>query len=222
MRRSYFLSSSSNLLNVISSMTSKQDGSSKLSSLLLSPCPPLESLPFVPPPKWTAELSRRLEKQFPELQRRHHVLYMRAFIHPSFTTPEAITSTMNATASLGESLLQYIGGKLIVDTFTELKREEVLSLVAFMMSDAALSTVMRRHWEMEDMVLTDASVQLFQGKALRSTAGLLQWLSAKGKQQTPDPHCAVSVKSMIGAVYLDQGLEAANVFVYKHVLQALE
>ncbi|ORC91722.1 ribonuclease III [Trypanosoma theileri] len=222
MRRSCFLSCSLSLLNVISSVTATEEKSKTLSAVVQFPSVPPLSLPFAPPPKWTAELSRRFAKHFPELRRRHYILYMRSFIHPSFTTPEAINSTMNATVLLGESLLLLIGSELIVNTFKELKRDELLSLVAFILSDASLSYVLRHCWEMEDMVLTDASLQLFQGKSLRSTSGLLQWLSANGKQQVPDPYCAAAVKSTIGAVYLDEGLEAARNFIHKNVLQVLE
>ncbi|PBJ73597.1 hypothetical protein BCY84_14667 [Trypanosoma cruzi cruzi] len=217
MRRSCFLFSQ--IVDVVSALTEKRKYSVKLCKVLLFPSPPLRSLPFAPPPKWTSELSRRLQKQFPEIKRQHHVLYLRAFIHPSFTTSDAMNSTMNATASIGEALLASVGECLIVNAFRDLKRDEVLLLMSFLLSDATLSSVLRYHWEMEDMVLTDASVQLFQGKTLRSTAGLMQWLSSSGKQQTPDPYCAGCVKSMIGAVYLDRGLEEAAAFIYKHVLQ---
>ncbi|KAH9593026.1 hypothetical protein LSM04_005163 [Trypanosoma melophagium] len=222
MKRSCFLSCSLGFLNVISTVTAAEEKSKTLSAVVQFPSVSPLSLPFAPPPKWTAELSRRFGKHFPELRRRHHVLYMRAFIHPSFTTPEAINSTMKATVLLGECLLLSIGGELIVRTFKDMKRDEMLSLVAFILSDASLSYVLRHHWEMEDMLLTDASLHLFQGKALRSTSGLLQWLSSNGKQQVPDPYCAAAVKSVIGAVYLDDGLEAVRGFIYKNVLQVLE
>ncbi|RNF14240.1 ribonuclease III [Trypanosoma conorhini] len=222
MRRTCFSSSSTNILNIVSALTEKRGDVVKLSTLLASPSPPLHSLSFAPPPRWAAELSRRLQKQFPELQRQHHVLYMRAFIHPSFTTPDAINSTMNAASPLGEALLASVGGCLIVNAFKDLKRDEVLLLMSFLLSDATLSSILRYHWEMEDMLLTDSSVQLFQGSALRSTAGLLQWLTANGKQQTPDPYSAGCVKSLIGAVYLDGGLEAATSFIYKHILQNIQ
>ncbi|RNF04291.1 ribonuclease III [Trypanosoma rangeli] len=222
MRRTSFVSSSESLVNIVSALTEKRKDLVKLSALLASPSPPLHSLSFAPPPRWAAELSRRLQKQFPELQRQHHVLYMRAFIHPSFTTPDAVTSTMSATTSLGEALLAYVGGCLIVNVFRDLKRDEVLLLMSFLLSDATLSSILRYQWEMDDMLLTDASVQLFQGSTLRSTAGLLQWLSSNGKQQTPDPYSAGCVKSLIGAVYLDGGLEAATSFIYNHILQNVD
>nr|CCC94778.1 unnamed protein product [Trypanosoma congolense IL3000] len=222
MKRTNVALSTSKLIDTISAAVEEPCCTRELSALLRFPCVRCSSLPFAPPPKWTSELQRRLQKSFPHLKRRHHILFMRAFIHPSFSTPEAASSTMSATAALGESFLLSVGGRLVIDAFEDLKREEALSLVSFVSSDAALSSVLRHHWEMEDMILTDASVQLFQRKAVQSTNGMVSWISAKGSRQVPDPYCAGVVKAMIGAVFLDEGLVPATNFVCRYVLEALE
>ncbi|KAH8617921.1 hypothetical protein ERJ75_000319300 [Trypanosoma vivax] len=194
----------------------------ELSPLVCCPHVRISSLPFAPPPKWASELSRKLQEQFPDVHRKHHVLYMRSFIHPSFTTADAIGATMRASLPLGESLLLSVGGRLIANTFHGLKHSEMQALLSFILSDACLSSILRCSWGMGDMVLTDVSVQLFNEKALRSTRGMLSWLTASGQRQIPDPYCAGAVKSLIGAVYLDGGLPAATLFIHKHVLEVLE
>ncbi|RHW68512.1 hypothetical protein DPX39_110025700 [Trypanosoma brucei equiperdum] len=213
---------SSELLCKVMKITEEPRVVKELSDILLFPRIKINSLPFVPPPKWTTELNRRLQKRFPELSRKRHILFTRAFIHPSFTAPEAASSTMNASIGLGESLLLSVGGRLVVSIFDDLRRDEVISLVSFLSSDAALSHLLRHHWELEDMVLTDASVQLFQPKATPSASNIVSWLPDQRGKQVPDQYCAGAVKAVIGAVFLDGGLSLATQFIFQHVLEALE
>lgn len=186
---------------------------------------PAAPLPFIPPPRWAAELSRLLHKSFPDIPQRHHGRYLQVFVHPSFTTSAGASGTMQPLIPTGEALLEKAASLWVLSTFEGIRREEYTSLLAFLMSDTALCRVLRDHWMMEHMVLTDASADLFSKERLRSSKGMVRWLAAQstagGKQALPEPYAAGCVKAMVAAVLLEHGYDMANRFVATEVLPFL-
>ncbi|KAK7195276.1 hypothetical protein NESM_000453300 [Novymonas esmeraldas] len=193
--------------------------------LLCKPRLPAQSLPFLPPPRWAAELSRVLRKTFPDVAQRHHSRFVQVFVHPSFTTAAGVSGTMQPLAAVGEALLERLCGLWILATFEGVRREEYVSLLALLCSDTALCRVLRDHWRMEHMVLTDASADLLSRQRLSSAKGLVRWLSApssaSGLQPLPEPYGAGCVKAMVAAVLLEHGNDAAERFVTSEVLPYL-
>lgn len=181
----------------------------------------VRTLPFIPPPRWAAELSRRLQKQFGELEQVHHSRYLQAFIHPSFTSAAGASGTMQPLTRIGEAVLTHFVTDWVLITFDGLKREELSSLLSTLLSDRALSGVLRDHWQLENMVLTDAAADLFSREKVRSTKGLARWLASSGTQSIPDPFAADCLRAMIGAVFAEHGYEACASFAATHVLPYL-
>ncbi|GET89780.1 hypothetical protein, conserved [Leishmania tarentolae] len=183
---------------------------------------PAQPLPFLPPPRWATELSRVLHRSFPDVVKDHHTRFLQVFVHPSFTTAAGVSGTMQPLIAIGEALLERIGGLWILATFQSIRREEYASLLALLTSDSTLCRVLRDHWRLEHMVLTDASADMFSRQRLSSTKGLMNWLSSQGNvpagQSLPEPYGAGCVKAMIAAVLLEHGNDAAEHFVKSEVL----
>lgn len=194
--------------------------------LLRRPRLPAPSLPFLPPLRWAAELSRVLRRTFPAVTQEHHTRFLQVFVHPSFTTAAGVAGTMQPLISTGEALLQRVGGLWILATFESVRREEYASLLALLTSDTALCRVLRDHWRLEHMVLTDVAADLFSRQRLNSSKGLVRWLSSQGGsggegQALPEPYAAGCVKAMIAAVLLEHGHDAAEHFIKSEVLPFL-
>lgn len=186
---------------------------------------PVAPLPFIPPPRWAAELSRLLRKSFPDVPQLHHSRFMQVFVHPSFTTSAGASGTMQPLIPIGEAFVEKVGGLWILSTFDGIKRDEYTALLALLTSDTALCRILRDHWAMEHMVLTDASADLFSRQRLNSSKGMVRWLAAQGTaggaQALPEPYAAGCVKAMVAAVLLEHGYDAANRFVVSEVLPFL-
>lgn len=212
---------SQGMLSVLSDLTAA-GGSTTYFDLFNAPQIPAHPLPFIPPPRWAAELSRLLSKSFPDIPQRHHGRFLQVFVHPSFTTSAGASGTMQSLIPVGESLVEKVGGLWILSTFDGIKREEYTSLLALLTGDTALCRVLRDHWGMEHMVLTDASADLFTKERLSSAKGMVRWLAAQGTaggaQTLPEPYAAGCVKAMVGAVLLEHGYDAAVRFVTSEVL----
>ncbi|KPI85161.1 hypothetical protein ABL78_5786 [Leptomonas seymouri] len=183
------------------------------------------TLPFIPPPRWAAELSRLLHKSFPDIPQKHHSRFLQVFIHPSFTTSSGTPGTMQPLIPIGEAFLAKVGGLWILSTFEDIRREEYTSLLALLTNDTALCRVLRDHWGMEHMVLTDSSADLFSKSRLNSSKGMVRWLAAQGTaggaQALPEPYAAGCVKAMVATVLLEHGYDAANHFVASELLPYL-
>ncbi|KAG5475363.1 hypothetical protein LSCM1_03476 [Leishmania martiniquensis] len=220
MRRCYKLQVRPRVLSLLSDLAQPRTSTS-YHDLLRSSHIPTQSLPFLPPPRWAAELSRALRRAFPDVAQDHHTRFLQVFVHPSFTTAAGVSGTMQPLLSIGDALLERIGGLWILATFEGIRREEYASLLALLTSDTALCRVLRDHWRLEHMVLTDASADLFSRQRLSTTKGLMSWLSqgnASGVQSLPDPYGAGCVKAMAAAVLLEHGGDAAEHFVKSEVL----
>ncbi|KAG5475622.1 hypothetical protein LSCM4_04204 [Leishmania orientalis] len=221
MRRCSKLKAPPGVLSVLSDLTQPRTSTSYC-DLLRNSHIPAQPLPFLPPPRWAAELSRALRRTFPDVAQHHRTRFLQVFVHPSFTTAAGASGTMQPLVSLGESLLERIGGLWILATFEGIRREEYASLLALLTSDTALCRVLRDHWRLEHMVLTDASADLFSRQRLSTTKGLMSWLSSQGNgsgsQSLPEPYGAGCVKAMAAAVLLEHGSDAAEHFVTSEVL----
>lgn len=132
---------------------------------------------------------------------------------------------MQPLIPLGEAFLEKVCGLWVLSTFDGIKRDEYTSLLALLTSDTALCRVLRDHWAMEHMVLTDASADLFSKQRLNSSKGMVRWLASQGTaggaQALPEPYAAGCVKAMVAAVLLEHGYDAANQFVLAEVLPFL-
>lgn len=212
------------MLDVLSDLATVGGGTAYY-DLLRKPHIPLQPLPFIPPPRWAAELSRLLRKSFPDIPQQHHGRFMQAFVHPSFTTSAGSSGTMQPLIPLGESLVERMAGLWILSTFDGIKREEYTSLLALLTGDTALCRVLRDHWGLEHMVLTDASADLFSKERLNSSKGMVRWLAAQGTaggaQALPEPYAAGCVKAMMAAVLLEHGYDTAHSFMTSELLPYL-
>ncbi|KAG5501480.1 hypothetical protein JKF63_03309 [Porcisia hertigi] len=221
MRHCHKIQAPSGLLSVLSDLV-QPCTSTSYQDLLQNPHLPTHPLPFLPPPRWAAELSRVLRRTFPDVAQEHRTRFLQVFVHPSFTTAAGESGTMQPLVAIGESLLERIGGLWILATFDCIRREEYVSLLALLTSDTALCRVLRDHWRLEHMVLTDASADLFSRQRLSSAKGLLSWLSLQGTtsgtQSLPEPYGACCVKAMTAAVLLEHGNDVAEHFVKSEVL----
>lgn len=222
MRRcAHLLSSFLNVLTDIADATH----SVTFSDAFRQPHIPTRPLPFIPPPRWAAELSRQLAKKFPDLEQRHHTRYLQAFTHPSFATNAGVHGTMDSFVPLGKSVIEKAASDWVIATFDDIRNEEYTALIALLMSDTSLSQVLRDHWQMENMILTDRSADLFSRERVRSAAGLARWLSSSGyggsSQCLPDPYVSNCVKAMTGAVFLEHGYSSVDQFVKLHILPFL-
>ncbi|CAG9576735.1 conserved hypothetical protein [Leishmania major strain Friedlin] len=221
MRRCFKLQAPPGVLSILSDLAQPRTSTS-YQELLRNSHLPAQPLPFLPPPRWAAELSRVLHRTFPDVVQHHHTRFLQVFVHPSFTTAAGVSGTMQPLVAVGESLLERIGGLWILATFESTRREEYASLLALLTSDTALCRVLRDHWRLEHMVLTDASADLFSRQRLSSTKGLVCWLSSHGNvngaQSLPEPFGAGCVKAMVAAVLLEHGNDAAEHFVKSEVL----
>ncbi|EPY37239.1 hypothetical protein STCU_00058 [Strigomonas culicis] len=207
--------SSSSLLSVVSALTAPPTNTT-FTGLLDHPQVPVTSLPFIPPPRWAAELSRRLQRRFPGTAQAHHTRYLQSFIHPSFTTEEGVSGTMRALSPLGEAVLLSVVSTWVVSALEGLRPHEVTSLLSYLLSDASLSRTLREAWELESMILTDASAELFSKEKPMSSKGLVQWLATSST--VPDPYAAECVKSLVGVVLLERNYAAAELFCRDHIL----
>jgi dsRNA-specific ribonuclease len=166
-----------------------------------------------------------LHKSFPDIPQRHHGRFLQAFVHPSFTTSAGVSGTMQPLVPVGEALLEKVCVLWILSTFDGIRREEYTSLLALLTGDTALCRILRDHWTMEHMVLTDASADLFSKERLNSSKGMVRWLAAQGSaggmQALPEPYAAGCVKAMVAAVLLEHGYDTANRFVASEVLPYL-
>ncbi|CAD2215484.1 ribonuclease III [Angomonas deanei] len=185
-----------------------------LEELLDHPQVPNPSLPFIPPPRWAAELRRRLATSFPEVEPRQQSRFLRSFIHPSFTNEEGASGTMKPLIPLGESILLFAADAWVVSVLEGLRRGEANSIVTLILSDESLSQVLRR-WNLEPMVLTDASAELLSKDSVTTTKGLVKWISSKNA--IPDPYAASCVKAVVGSVFLENGMDTATSFCKNHV-----
>ncbi|AIN99511.1 hypothetical protein LPMP_271300 [Leishmania panamensis] len=221
MRRCYKLQALPGVLSILSDVAQPRTSTS-YHELLRNSRLPAQPLLFLPPPRWAAELSRVLRRTFPEMVQYHHTRFLPVFVHPSFTTTAGASGTMQPLVAIGESLLERISGLWILATFEGIRREEYASLLALLTSDTALCRVLRDHWRLEHMVLTDTSADLFSRQRLSSTKGLMRWLSSQGNaggaQSLPEPYGASCVKAMAAAVLLEHGNDAAERFVKSEVL----
>ncbi|KPA80961.1 hypothetical protein ABB37_04351 [Leptomonas pyrrhocoris] len=212
------------MLSVLSDLAASNNTTTYY-EILHKPQIPVTSFPFIPPPRWATELSRLLHKSFPDIPQKHHGRFLQVFVHPSFTTSAGASGTMLPLIPIGEALLEKIGGLWILSTFEGIKREEYTSLLALLMSDTALCRVLRDHWGMEHMVLTDASADLFSKERLNSSKGMVRWLAAQGTagraQALPEPYAAGCVKAMVSAILLEHGYDTAHHFVTSEILPYL-
>ncbi|CCW60956.1 unnamed protein product [Phytomonas sp. EM1] len=221
LQHSYVARSSASFINVVAKI-SNQKSAVSLREMLERPQLKVQSLSLVPPPRWAAELSRKIKTVFPELHLTHQTRQLQAFIHPSFITHKIGSTTMRQLAPMGDSILLHVVCRWVFRTFEDLKREEVSSLIAVLVSDASLSRIFRDVWRLENMVLTDASADLFSREKLRSAKGLMKWLAIGEKSGIPDPFLAESLKAFVAVVYLEKGMDSAVSFCYNHILTFLE
>lgn len=208
------------MLGVVSDIANLTPSAS-LAELLERPQVPPASLPFIPPPRWAAELSRRMQDRFPDLGFDHQTRQLQAFIHPSFTSAAGEAHTMRSLSPIGEAILQREVGGWVLATFESLRREEAASLMVVLTGNSSLSRVLRDGWHLENMVLTDASADLLSRDKARSAKGLMRWLATSGADGIPEPFAAECVKAVIGAVYLERGMDATTAFCDAHVLPYL-
>ncbi|CCW71069.1 unnamed protein product [Phytomonas sp. Hart1] len=221
LRRSYIVRSGTSFIHVVSGI-SNQTMATSLKEILERPQLKVQSLSLIPPPRWAAELSRKIKTVFPELQLAHQTRQLQAFIHPSFITDKIESTTMRQLSPLGEVILLHIVCRWVFQIFEDLKREEASSLIAVLVSDLSLSRIVRDVWRLENMVLTDASANLFSREKLRSAKGLMQWLAVGEKNGMPDPFLAECLKAFITVVYIEKGMDSAISFCHEHILPYLE
>lgn len=221
-----------NILSILNDVA-RQKSNLTFTGMLKRPQVPLQSLPFVPPPRWASELNRELRRRFDELftqgakddqnkdihfyDMHHHMRYVQAFIHPTFTTSDGVNATMQSLAPLGEAVIVQDVTTCVSSTFDHLTHADTCGLLALLCSDAALGRVLRDEWRLEQLVLTDAAADVFSRDKTRSSKGLVRWLADNKSQSLPDPYSSDCVKALVGAVLLEHGYDASIAFCRKHV-----
>lgn len=209
------------LLNILEDLSVQESKNHSLVDVLLKPQITANSLAFIPPPRWAAELCRRVQNQFKEVEILHQSRLLQAYVHPSFTTTEGISSTMRAWSPLGQAVVRHVVCKWVLTTFDGLKREEINSLTTVLTSDASLSRVVRDHWNLESMILTEVSADLFSKEKLRSAEGLVRWLASSGTQTIPESFSAECLNAQVGVLFAEQGFDRSADFCVAHVLPYL-
>jgi dsRNA-specific ribonuclease len=187
----------------------------KCESTVLQPKSVALSLPFVPPPRWATSVPTRLDKAFPSLERKRNILFMRALIHPSYTTESANEGTMASLCSVGQSVLTHTFQCAVANAAAFSAAEHLNSKLCAerLTSDEALSAVLKGFWGLEDMILTDAVVR--EVRDARTSRGLLR--ISTSPTTLPLSYHRMCVQAVVGAVYADSGLRRAMVFSTEHI-----
>jgi dsRNA-specific ribonuclease len=184
--------------------------------ILSLPKPSITSLPFVPPPRWAALVPARLEKAFPSFPRQRGVLFLKALIHPSYTTESAADGTMSSLCPIGQAVLTHSVQCAIANAAARPGGANLnpKRLAQDICTEEALSAVMKGGWGLEDMILTDAVIR--EIRDARTSKGLLQISSSR--TAIPIGYHRQCVQALIGAIYLDSGLCVAMRFINTHVI----
>lgn len=188
------------------------------SDQLRNPCFLHNSLQFILPTQWAAEVPRRLSTVFPNLAQRQAILYLQSFIHPSFTLKAGEKSTMKLLEPLGEAILMQVVEQFIYFSFQFIHNDEHSALLKLLTCDASLMNVVKFHWCLDDLILADNSIQLFAERR-----NLVQWIE-KNELSTvslPDSYVASFLKSFVGAVFFNHGVQDAKFFCCDYVLPYL-
>eukprot|EP00796_Vickermania_ingenoplastis_P008678 gene8678-6101_t len=164
------------------------------------------SMQCILPPLWATEFPRRISTAFPKLSQRYPSFYLQSFVHSSFC---GARNNGEYLERIGDALVHQLAVEWVTFTFETIDNNASSALVGGMTSDATLSSVVRRHWRLEDMILADNSVNLFGTRneflsLMRKNAGPLHCL--------PDAFVASSLKSFVGAVMLNHGYTETKSF----------
>lgn len=206
-----------NMRNVgISSTMQTAKREMQVSDFIEKPIFRIGSLPFIPPPRWANEVPGRLRKAFPNVVPDRRILYLQALIHPSYTTEASSQGTMSSLSPIGSALLQHLAVSFTSQhlMLTGASPAEIRSATSALLGQDALSAVLKGAWGLDDLILTDAIVREF--REANSTKGLIRLAQQHGSV-LPVSYHQQCVHSMVGAVYLDQGLVTAQTFVKENV-----
>jgi dsRNA-specific ribonuclease len=186
--------------------------------VLQNPIARQTSLPFAAPPLWATQITPRLQQAFPEVSLQKPVVFVKAFVHPSFTTEYARGSTMASLEPLGNCILQHTLTSWLFSTIGKNGNvNEIREIRSHLLSDESLSFVFKDIWKFEDMILTDAVVQSVR-KSSRNQ-GLVQWLATQESQaMLPLHYHPCCLKAVVGAMFLNGGMSEAQSFVFRHIL----
>jgi dsRNA-specific ribonuclease len=126
---------------------------------------------------------------------------------------------MRALAPVGAQLLDFLAANWITQNLSGLTGAQISSLVQAVTSDEALSRVLTEDWRMGELILTDQLVDVLR-KHGSSAGGLAKWQAATEKCTSvlPSSMAADALRSMVGSVYANHGLNGATGFCAAHVL----
>lgn len=203
------------LETLVKQLLGPQDVKRSFTSCALHPRPRVHGLPFACPPKWAAESTKRLKQAFPKFVPSRQVLFLKALIHPSYTTPAAKSGTMASLSPLGQQVLQHEAITL-VSSSTGASSQDLRCLSQQISSAETLSAVVKSSWGFDDLILTDAIVKDF--REAKSHRGLLRLVQSSSSQVLPLTYYQQCVFAMIGAVFLERGLDGSRDFLLEHVL----
>lgn len=180
------------------------------------PKPMIPSLPFVPPPRWAALIPGRLDKAFPAFPRHRGILFLKALIHPSYTTESATGGTMASLCPIGQAVLQHSIQCAVANAAARSGGANLnpKRLAQDICTEETLSAVLKGGWGLDDLILTDAVIK--EVRDARTSKGLLRMSAFR--TTIPISYHRLCVQAFVGAVYLDSGLDAAMRFVNSHVI----
>lgn len=192
-----------------------QESSRSIHDIVQFPKAAISSLPFVPPPRWATMVPSRLDKAFPSLERKRSILFLKALIHPSYTTESAIGGTMASLTPIGNAVLVHslqcaVANVAAREGSSNLNPQKLAQDIC---NEEVLSAVLKGGWGLEDLILTDSVVK--EIRDVRTSKGLREMSSPTVIPIGYHRQCALAI---IGAVYLDSGLGAAKKFINCDVL----
>lgn len=145
------------------------------------------------------ELEKKIGYEF-----RKKELIWQALTHSSFSNEQKINKYRNyeRLEFLGDAVLELLSSQFFFETYPEMPEGEMTKLRSSMVCELALAYCAR------DISLGD---YLLLGKGEEATGG-----------RTRDSIISDVMEAVIGALYLDGGLSAADAFVKKYILSDLE
>lgn len=126
---------------------------------------------------------------------------------------------MASLAPLGNAALSHCSVAWVATVFPSLSAAEAREILNVILGEEALSAVLRTSWKLDDMILTDAVIRSL--KQSNSSKGLIQWVQRQrdaGGQVLPLQYHRMCVEAVVGAVYVDNGLDAVTEFIFSRVL----